>query len=102
MDAATLLVFTGLLSWLPNFMADLALLFRMLVVYPPSTTHRVKFVLILMPAVLLKLIRAASFLVFITNVTKARHGSAATSAILTPEAEAGVIIERVCAALDNG
>jgi hypothetical protein len=53
------------MSNLPMFLADIALLLRMLAVYPYRTTPRRQFFSIFAPALIFKLLRAASWIVFV-------------------------------------
>jgi hypothetical protein len=56
---------SDLLSNLPMFLADIALLLRMLAVYPYRSTPRLKFFAIFTPAIGFKLLRMASWMTFL-------------------------------------
>jgi hypothetical protein len=93
------MVLTTLLDVLPNFVADLALLCRMLAVYPRSTTPRLKFLAIFTPAMMLKVMRVVSVVVFLVYLNQTSLG--ATYFAWSPQERAWTIIDRTFTALDN-
>jgi hypothetical protein len=92
-------VLTTLLDVLPNFVADLALLCRMLAVYPRSTTSRLKFFAIFTPAIILKVMRAVSIIVFLVYLNQGTVG--ATYFAWSPQERIWSFIDRTFTALDN-
>jgi hypothetical protein len=97
--SAPIIVFSILLGWLPNFLADLALLYRMLAAYPPSITPRRRMLLILVAPVLLKLVRVLSVIMFLFLITRTLGDFFEA---WNSQEQAWIVIERACAALDNG
>jgi hypothetical protein len=90
----------GLLYATPNFLADLALLCRMLAVFPYSQTPRLKFFAIFTPVICFKIIRVVSLL---ESTMLSLWGMAqADSFSWTSTNRAWVLVYTVCAAVDNG
>jgi hypothetical protein len=92
-------VLMAFLEILPNFFADLALLCRMLAVYPPSLTSRVKFVAIVGPAVAVKLMRIVGIIVVMFYAS--RHQIDAISPHFISQEHVWAIFDRCITALDN-
>jgi hypothetical protein len=89
----------GVLDGLPNFFADLALLCRMLVVYPYSTTGRLRYFAIFVPVVCIKILRIVSMAV---TISLALHQAAHVGSFAWTNANRiWVIVNVSSAALDN-
>jgi hypothetical protein len=90
---------TILLDGLPNFCADLALMCRMLVVYPLSSTPRSTFVATFAPLAAFKIGRVVCTLVFMTYYD--RNPADAVGVALSGTERAWLITNQTLAALDN-
>jgi hypothetical protein len=95
-------VLTAVLSWLPTFLADFALLLRMLAVYPPATTPQGKLLSILLPAVVIKLVRVVATIIFVVQLARVDLSTRIAVAVWTRRDTMWLVIERAAAALDNG
>lgn len=96
-----LLIIKALLLEAPNFIVDLALLFRLLAIYPYATTPRAKFLLMFIPIFVLKAVRILS----IAMLVKLVGYSFATETIRyewVAEERAWTIADKVLTAVDNG
>jgi hypothetical protein len=94
-----IIVSTLLLELLPNWVADLALLYRILAVYPRSTTPRLQFVLIFTPPIVFKVVRIACWIGFLVALT--RPGGQPPHFLWTKEERLWTVVERLFTALDN-
>jgi hypothetical protein len=87
------------LELLPNWIADLALLYRIMAVYPATTTPRWKRALVLAPPVLFKAVRVACWIGFAVALT--RPGGEPPHFQWTLEERIWTVVERAFTALDN-
>jgi hypothetical protein len=93
-----LVIAIALLQDMANFMADMAVLFRMLAVYPRSTTPLHKQCLIIAPAVMLKVVR----LVTTIHLAIDRPGQASNSSlILSHSQRIYMVLARFATVADN-
>jgi hypothetical protein len=56
----------SVLTELPNFTADMAVFLRLLVVYPRSSTPRTKFLCVIVPGSIIKLLRTTFLILIVT------------------------------------
>jgi hypothetical protein len=88
------------LDEMPNFVADIALLLRMLAVYPYSSTPRLKFVALFSLPLCFKVVRLLAM-----GETMYYAGqemvNAGTSLTLAAQSQAWVVVGRVFDAVDN-
>jgi hypothetical protein len=87
------------LEILPNFCADLALLCRMLAVYPPSLTSRANFAAVVGPAIAMKLMRIVSITIVLVYGSRNQIDAIATH--FTSQERTWAILDRCITALDN-
>jgi hypothetical protein len=88
------------LDEMPNFFADIALLLRMLAVYPYSTTPRLQFVALFSLPVCLKIVRLVAVgEIMYWDGTKTLQS--ATALKLASQSQVWVVISRVFDAVDN-
>jgi hypothetical protein len=87
------------LEILPNLCANLALLYRMLAVYPASHTSRQNFLAVVGPAIAMKALRLATITVVL--VYGQRNPIDAMSAQFSPQERRWAIVDRCITALDN-
>jgi hypothetical protein len=90
---------TLVLELLPNWVADLALLYRIMAVYPSATTRTWKRALILTPPIVFKAVRVACWIGFDYALT--RPGGEPPHFTWTPEERTWTVVERSFTALDN-
>jgi hypothetical protein len=90
---------TALLELLPSFFADLALLCRMLAVYPPPLTSKAKFYAVFAPAVAFKLLRLASIVMLAVYVK--RNPADIITFTWSPQLRTWASVDRSVTALDN-
>jgi hypothetical protein len=81
-----------------NFFADLALLFRMLAVYPRTNTPRWKRAAIIAPAIALKVIRVMTCIVLAFDQPTEASDS---SFVLSPRQRVYMVLGRFATAADN-
>jgi hypothetical protein len=94
-----ILVLMAFLEILPNLCADLALLYRMLAVYPASLTSRKNFLAVVGPAIAMKVLRLATITVVL--VYSQKNGVDAMSAHFSLPERQWAIVDQCIAALDN-
>jgi hypothetical protein len=87
------------LELLPNWIADLALLYRIMAVYPRATTPRWQYFLILTPPIIFKAVRVACWIGFDIALTRP-HGELEHFK-WTLEERHWTVVERSFTALDN-
>jgi hypothetical protein len=90
----------GVLDGLPNFFADLALLCRMLVVYPYSMTSHPRYFAIFVPVICIKIIRIVSMIVTVSLAL--HHPAHVGSFAWTNTNRIWAIVNITAAAVDNG
>jgi hypothetical protein len=90
---------TLILELIPNFVADIALYYRMLAVYPFSATPTVKWSLIFAPPIVFKGVRVACWTGFLIALT--RPGGQLPHFQWTKEERWWTVTERVFTAVDN-
>jgi hypothetical protein len=88
------------LELLPNWIADWALLYRIMAVYPSATTPRWRRALILAPSIVFKAVRVACWIGF--NYAFTRPGGEVAHFKWTLEERTWTVVERSFTALDNG
>jgi hypothetical protein len=96
----SILVSTLILELSPNFVADIALLFRMLAVYPRAATPTGRWLLIFTPPLVFKAVRVACWAGFLVALT-VEPGGQLPHFYWTAEERRWTVVERSFTAVDN-
>jgi hypothetical protein len=95
-----ILISTLILELSPNFVADIALLFRMLAVYPRSETPSRQWLLIFIPPLIFKAVRVACWTGFLVALT-VDPGGQLPHFYWTKAERQWTVVERSFTAVDN-
>jgi hypothetical protein len=95
-----ILISTLVLELIPNWVADIALLFRLLAVYPYSSTPTARWCGIIVPPLVFKLVRVACWTGFLYALT-AEPGGQLPHFLWTPQERQWTVGERTVTAIDN-